>query len=350
MYKEQEQNNAKKNLKNTKVYLSSLPGTLSKKTLLQYFSNFGEIRRLEFLYDRSDNGQNILTNGLLTCADIKTKEVILRETHKLEGNLLNTVEYLEENDLKEYLKKAKSHRVYIKKMPDYISESELEKIFSRYGEVESAYAVDGKKKRKGLKYGYVLFKNQDFLTKIPINGVPYNGIVLKWDSYELKQVVNKSEGSRGGGELKGEKMKLLEIKKEVGSSIERNKLIKRKDGINIEKKIKNPQKEPIKRNNLKEVNEDEKSKGDWFEIYIPKKKIISSFVTSSKGKKGVGMPSRRHKFIRNFKKAHYYKPGKKEYHIEKRMEAVEFEENYVIKKEEFDDYEQRLNKYGRFLL
>lgn len=314
---------------NVKIYLSSLPGFLTKKNLKEYFSNFGHIKSIEMMYDKSENGTNILINALMTCKNIETKNKILSVNHQLKGTLLNTIEYLEENDLKDYIQRSRSHRVYIKKLPDIINDDQLLDIFSKYGEVEKAYAVYGKRKRRGFKYGYVMYKNSDFLENLPIEGVKYKHHIIHWKSYELKKVTKEKYSEI----REEEKLKEFESPLELNKGCEENFLKKRYEGVvlNLPEKIRKKDQRAKKKKTV--FGQAKESLEEYEVVYVPKKKL-DQVLNGSEGKKGVSVPRRRYKLISNFKKAHFFKPGDKSYHCEKRIDGSEECSNYSFKKED----------------
>ena len=76
-------------------------------------------------------------------------------------------------------------------------------------------------------------------------------------------------------------------------------------------------------------NQEEGSLDECEEIYISKRKLYSDNFGSIV-KKGVEFLKKTRKFkpIKNFKKSHFFKPGQQEYHLERRIEYCEDDQNY----------------------
>jgi RNA recognition motif. (a.k.a. RRM, RBD, or RNP domain) len=121
-------------------------------------------------------------------------EAILNEQQVIEGSKIKVASYLDQSDLEKFVKVSMGCRIYIKKLPNVMTNEELHALFSVYGPVAKAYCVNGTKIRKNYKYGYVNFENEETVDKIPINGVFYQGIKIVWNCHKIK--VQKKESTK----------------------------------------------------------------------------------------------------------------------------------------------------------
>jgi RNA recognition motif-containing protein len=118
---------------------------------------------------------------------------ILENAHRIYSHSIKVSKYMSEEELNSYVEKARNCRIYIKKLPQEITNERLYSLFTRYGGIDKAYCVVGSKARKNLKYGYVIFENESSIQKIPQHGVSYRGQVLVWSSFINKKEKQKSQ-------------------------------------------------------------------------------------------------------------------------------------------------------------
>lgn len=75
-----------------------------------------------------------------------------------------------------------------------ISNEDLHTLFSNFGDISQAYTVKDKKKRKEDIYvGFVIFTDASSVKNVPLEGVPYNDLILKWYNYEMKVAAMSSQ-------------------------------------------------------------------------------------------------------------------------------------------------------------
>lgn len=186
-----QKNNAKTlKQKEPKIFLSCLPKSLKKDSLLEYFKKHGEISKFEFEFvsEQGNESQTNLINGILTCADERTRDEILKSSeHEIEGFNIKAKPYLTKEELGELYEITRKRRIYIKKLPELFDNSTLRTMLGEYGELEDAYCVYGtKKRRKGFKYGYAIFKEEATLEKLPEEGFKFGKNLIEWTSYKRK--------------------------------------------------------------------------------------------------------------------------------------------------------------------
>lgn len=203
---EEQQNKATPNA-GPRVFLSCLPKTLAKQSIIEHFSKYGEIIDLTFEYQKEDSQSQgpTLINGILECATEETRERILEhKRHVIGKNSIKAKKHLTKKELEDLYEMTRKRRIYIKKLPENFDNKEFERLLETYGEVEQAYCVYGcKKRRKGFKYGYAIFKDQDSLKNLPFKGIPYSGELIEWTSYGKKQEEKRLESEASKKSLAG---------------------------------------------------------------------------------------------------------------------------------------------------
>lgn len=173
------------------VFIGCLPQILTKEDLFQYFSKYGIVHSIEFEEKKSEQEDSCLVNAKLVCSTEIMYTNILENTHRIYGHSIKVSQYMTPEELEQYVEKARNCRIYIKKLPAEITNERLTSLFARYGKIEKAYCVVGSKARKNMKYGYVIFEEEETVKKLPSQGVCYKGQLIVWTSY-----LNKIEKQR----------------------------------------------------------------------------------------------------------------------------------------------------------
>lgn len=167
-----------KNLK-ALVYISCLPAGTTEQTVHKIFSQWVKIRSLEI--SRYKNPPyHCRGYAVLECDSPKeAKSLISRKTISYENVFIKVGEFYDNDKISEVTRGLKIRRIFIKNLPVNCSDDMLNQFFSSFGELEKAYCV--KKKKKRFKFGYVIFKNVNSISKIAPNDLRfYDGTVLKW--------------------------------------------------------------------------------------------------------------------------------------------------------------------------
>lgn len=72
------------------------------------------------------------------------------------GRTLTVKPYLTGNQLVEFKSELQQRRIFVKHLPFNWNDSDLERFFSQYGKIDSAYVVYNKKTRFSRQFGYVV--------------------------------------------------------------------------------------------------------------------------------------------------------------------------------------------------
>jgi RNA recognition motif-containing protein len=180
------------------IFIGCLPQILTKDDLFGYFSKFGVVKSLELeekVPNKDDpdvNSDSCLVNAKLSCSTEMMYSTILENSHRIYCHNIKVSKYMTAAELNSYVEKSRNCRIYIKKLPQEITNERLEAIFAKYGKIEKAYCVVGSKVRKYLKYGYVFFSDELSVHKLPPKGLYYKGQLLAWTSFLNKQEKKES--------------------------------------------------------------------------------------------------------------------------------------------------------------
>ena len=181
-----------------KVYVGSIPGTLTEEMLVQHFqsivpdSDFTLVR--SSIRHSSTGGFGFLT--LPTAEDVKK---VLTIEHNFDGKLLKCEEYLTGDDLVAYRQKLRSRRVFIRNIKKCITDQDIEDFFSQFGKVESAYVVKVHSSNKSRSFGYVTFEQEvPAQTLVQMQTVEIKGIKVFVHPFQKNHeslIENKPSGS-----------------------------------------------------------------------------------------------------------------------------------------------------------
>lgn len=180
---------------NLKIFLSCLPKSLSEGDIEAAFSKFGEIEAFKFDITQQNNGKSQLINAILTCSTAQMKAQILNQTHTVKDHVLKVTQYLDKEELEKMLSSLKRRKIYLKKLKNNFTNDSLFELLSQFGPVEKAYCTEGTRKRKGFKYGYVIFEDAGTMKKLPTEGIPHGSEIIEWTSYERKTLKRKKDGN-----------------------------------------------------------------------------------------------------------------------------------------------------------
>lgn len=186
---ETDSSNNNTDCKERRLFVGCLPKSLSRACLINYFSKFGSVSDFEFNIVPQKDGKSKLINAILTCSSAEMKKVITEQPNIIEGHKLKIVPYLDPSELQNILSNTRGRKIYIKRLPAEFNNDSLKKFFTNYGAVQKAYCVEGTRKRKDLKYGYVIFKEEKTLKALPFGGIPYKGDLISWTSFKKRKKV-----------------------------------------------------------------------------------------------------------------------------------------------------------------
>lgn len=125
------------NKHNMKVFLGGLPKKTKDRTLKQHISKFGDI--IEVKTKRKLTNGDCLGYGYAIVSE-KTYEILITEESSIFlGRRITFGPYLEGNRLKNHLSSLNNKRIFVRNLPKKSTSNSLEILFSRIGEVETAY-------------------------------------------------------------------------------------------------------------------------------------------------------------------------------------------------------------------
>lgn len=139
----------------TKIFLGSLPGTTKDFHIHKAFKPFGKVADINLVMNlkkKRCKGYGHLAIHLSCSLDhlISSNITILNRK-------INCEQYFEGNQRTEHRIAKARRRIHISDIPPKTSNKELENFFNQFGEVESAFGLDGPS--SDMKIGYVTFKS-----------------------------------------------------------------------------------------------------------------------------------------------------------------------------------------------
>lgn len=143
------------------IFVGGLSSKCQSAPLRSYFIQFGSITSCE-PQTWKKNSAKCRGFAILKCGDRDTYERILnQEKHLYNGRNIDCKKYFSSKDkLESYNKSLKQRKVLVTGFNEDLTTVDLEKYFSRYGELDIAYAVKSCKTGKSKGYGYICFKDK----------------------------------------------------------------------------------------------------------------------------------------------------------------------------------------------
>ena len=134
------------------VKIDCLPKRAKIEELQKLFAYISDTLKISFTQSHSQN-----TKSALIATDTEKEYYDLLKSSKMIHGRHITCEPLHSSDFrpKKIFTEENSKRVFIKKIPSKLPDSELKTIFSQFGEVEYAYSI--KKNKVGTGYGFAKF-------------------------------------------------------------------------------------------------------------------------------------------------------------------------------------------------
>ena len=127
------------------VFIGCLPKNITHEQVYRYFSKFGKISNIKI------SGKAKAGHGTLDVGSEQAFNQMLRTKHKLFGRDVICRPFLKGEQKRQFVQKLNKKRVFLKGIPKHFSDKKIEGVFSRFGDVERAYAV---RSFQGESYGY----------------------------------------------------------------------------------------------------------------------------------------------------------------------------------------------------
>lgn len=144
-----------------KVYLSSLPPSITEANLAESFAQFGKILQVKVTKDYQ-SGFCKAYGSIKFEKAVDVNMILEFEQKVLNRSIDNAVAKENKEDLeKDREEEVSDRRVFISNIPIPMSNSSLRQAMSRFGRLETAYRMEKRPSNKTLKYGLALFSDQE---------------------------------------------------------------------------------------------------------------------------------------------------------------------------------------------
>lgn len=194
----------------TKLFIASLPTCVKKGELISFFSNYGEIKRVELVtQSNSRKGKGF---AFVTFIKEEDAQAVLNQQIFFKGRQLSIRKHLKGRELEKYRENFTNRRMFVGGVPLECEESELYSTFSHIGEIEKAYLIEDKQNQRVTKYGYVVFKTLESIEKALKKKFKIRGVLVKCQKFKGKsgfsnQKDGQSEENKKSSEDFGENTK-----------------------------------------------------------------------------------------------------------------------------------------------
>jgi len=160
------------NTSNTKrtdsgVFVGGIKGNHNEENLLAYFEMFGPVSKVSMKMKPSNNGRDKEINCGFAVVGFYSKEIAQKvidlQTHHIGGRLVTCRQVLSGEDLILSKRSKDDRKIFISNLSPKTVNSDLISLFSKFGELESAYTISDQKNGKSQGYGFAIFKQKESL-------------------------------------------------------------------------------------------------------------------------------------------------------------------------------------------
>lgn len=156
-----------------KCFIGGLTPFTTKTKLKKYFQKFGNLKNVYIPYD--PKAKKLRGYGFVEFKEEKSYlEALSCTTHKVLNIEISVERLMSFEEASERKKHVQKRKLFVKGLPSGVQEADLDKYFSKYGEVEEVllqhYFKNGKKYFR--EFGFVIMKNEKDINKILSNKKP----------------------------------------------------------------------------------------------------------------------------------------------------------------------------------
>lgn len=168
-----------------KLFIASLPSSVSKKDMHNIFSKYGKIKRVEMVTQKDSN--RCKGFAFVTYFSEEVAEQVLDEEIYFQGRRLSIREQLKGTQLKAYKQNFCKRRMFIGNIPSGVTDEELREKFREYGRVETGYLIKDHRTGLNTNFGYILFKKIETLKMVIKMEVKINGRIVSCEEFKGKK-------------------------------------------------------------------------------------------------------------------------------------------------------------------
>lgn len=163
---------------NSRVFVGGIPVRVEKKTIVDFFSQFGAIKYCK-IKKNSKTGRS-LGYAYITFEDPQVMFALVNRQIEFCGRICECKPVFKKNKLKEELAKEKRKKLLVYNIDPTITNVELQEYFEKLAEINYAFVVKDPENKFNKGYGYVVFNSEEeldaFFDKNPalvLNGKPF---------------------------------------------------------------------------------------------------------------------------------------------------------------------------------
>lgn len=163
---------------NSRVFVGGIPVRVEKKTIVDFFSQFGAIKYCK-IKKNSKTGRS-LGYAYITFEDPQVMLALVNRQIEFCGRICECKPVFKKNKLKEELAKEKRKKLLVYNIDPTITNVELQEYFEKLAEINYAFVVKDPENKFNKGYGYVVFNSEEeldaFFDKNPallLNGKPF---------------------------------------------------------------------------------------------------------------------------------------------------------------------------------
>ena len=140
------------------LFIGGIKSQTNSTTLSDYFSKFGKITEV-VLKVNQHTGRN-KGYGFIYYENPECLEVVQKEEHIIDGRKIDCELSCNNNEAESVYPRSTNlvdNKLFIKNLPDDVTDEELEKYFEPYGELKQCYVVKNQKNGKSRGFGFIRY-------------------------------------------------------------------------------------------------------------------------------------------------------------------------------------------------
>ncbi len=173
-------------MKVLKLFIGSLPASMNKSQVREYFSQFGRVTKVEL---QANEGICVGT-GFVEVVSASTLKSVLARSHLLNGRKIVVEEYAQGEKLAAKRRAVAKRRVRIANIDKSITQQQLIDELGVFGDVETAYRIFGTNGQPKL-FGFALFFDESSARRcIEARFIVINEHEIYFEKYNLGKLRN----------------------------------------------------------------------------------------------------------------------------------------------------------------
>lgn len=164
--------------------MSCLPKFVTETSLYEYFSTFGQIKKVEILTSLENSPHQYAV--VFSNSSRALKEICKTAEHEISSKKMKVKRLPSTDHIGKYVEHMRRTRIYVRKFPVHLNDDDLFKIFSKYGKIKEHFVKKEKKRNKLSKSAFVVYYDEKIMDILPKAGIVHEDYIILWSCFYFK--------------------------------------------------------------------------------------------------------------------------------------------------------------------